>query len=331
MNGCGMRILRSGSLLLVAVLLGGCAVRLTAIPVSERARLEMGSDTGIPYYVPRPYLLVTRDIELTDDALLEAGVVPDQNAGVSAVSIPVTTSVSADASGSSADAASTGDNSTQAEGQGEAVTAAGTIANVTAGTIAGTSPEGGTERPITFHTAPTYQFRVIYLPDLTRQYALQQRGGAFSSVTLRYELKGGWMFTGTELTAETRLPETIEATTTGLANILETQSIGQVFQKFFPSTSDGGDTSGVSGIGPRSTPRDKPPGPKIWLFEISDGPRGTLHINLEEPFFQWPLDDGDRTRRARDLPNPDIGDLFQSRPPVTKPTGSQSTDTIRPD
>lgn len=251
--------------LFAAAVFPACSARLVAVPISERARMEMGSSTGIPYYVPRPYLLVTRNLVIDEAALNAAGLVVQREGGISA----------------------------EAPADGQAP----------ADGVAGVSSTVGVQ------AAPTYDFKVVYLPDLTRQYALQQRSGILSSSSIKFELIGGWMFTGTEITNESQVPETISATMGGIANILGS-SIEQVFAGLFPAPAE---DSGISGVGGEAAPVEDI-GPKVWLFEISEGPLGTLRVNTDRPFFEWPPAGRSSLRyRPALVPgtgrDPDIGDI----------------------
>jgi hypothetical protein len=283
-----MKFGRKLAVALVAVVVGGCTpARLTVVPVSERARLEMGSTNGVPYYVPRPYLLVTRDVDITDDLLAKAGISADGPARGLAGSTSVPR------------AATTG-------------TTSGTGNGATKPPASGVSGLEDTEAP-RVKAVPSYHFKVIYLPDLARQYAIQQRGGTFNNYQVKYELENGWMFKGTELSSETKIAETIEASSSGIGTILGS-SIEQIMSALFPIPVPDAGVSGVSGEAAADV------GPKIWLFEISDGPQGTLRINTERPFFEWPRDEG-RSRRGYHPPvesgrDPDAADL------PSRPTGT---------
>lgn len=281
-------------------LLAGCTgATLTAIPISPKARQEMGRDHGIPYYVPRPYLLVTRDVAISDEALTAAGMVPAAEAGPS--------SVAGRSHPPAAPAPGEGGPTSEALGYD--------------GLSSISPPAPGTV------VIPTYKFKVIYLPDLTRQYALQQRGAPFTNTTLKLELEGGWMFKGTEVTSENKLPDLIESTTSGVANILGA-SMEQVFASLFPIPTG---EAGVSSAGGSSQPDLSP---RIWLFEIAEAPEGGLAINLEKPFFEWPREaprpvsrppvlSGGGADPVKPLPLPAV------KPPAT-PTGGSTAPAIAP-
>jgi hypothetical protein len=48
-----------------ATLLTGCATTITSVPLSKRA-CEDAASSGIPYYLPRPYLLVTKNFAVSE-------------------------------------------------------------------------------------------------------------------------------------------------------------------------------------------------------------------------------------------------------------------------
>lgn len=57
-----MRTTRRVILICAAVIVSGCAPKVTVIPLSEEVKKEKGA---IPYYLPRPYLLVTKNFDGT--------------------------------------------------------------------------------------------------------------------------------------------------------------------------------------------------------------------------------------------------------------------------
>lgn len=316
------RLGRTGSVIgLLGLLLWsapGCGPRLTAIPVSPRARAEMGADHGIPYYVPRPFLLVTRNIEVSDDALVNAGIVAD--AGGNSVlgslrsdkpAINTRTASGAARSSAGADGATPSVNGGGAGGSGS-----GGVSSLSGGvsSLGGGGDDGGDESTAA-SLVPTYRIRVVYLPDLSRQYALQQRGAGFGSTQIKYELEGGWMFKGTEISSESKLPEVIEATTSGVASVLGA-SMEQVFASLFPIPQP---DSGVSAVGSGS---NLDLSPRIWLFEIQADDRGQLSINTQKPFFEWPPRQESTRRVPVDVSrDPGPGDV--APPGVIKPTGKR--------
>lgn len=325
-RGGGRRRAVVGSLLLGLLLTAtvGCGPKLTAIPISPRARAEMGADHGIPYYVPRPFLLVTRNIEVTDESLVNAGIVTDAEGNTVVGPLRNDRPAISGRSAGSAGKTTTGTGTGAASG-GESP-AAGAVASVPGAVVSSTGGAGvsalpgreedGAEGPASAvaQLIPTYRFRVVYLPDLSRQYALQQRGSAFGSTTVKYELEGGWMFKGTEISAESRLPEVIEATTSGAASILGA-SLEQVFASLFPIPQP---ESGVSGVGGGSS---LDLSPRIWLFEIQADDRGQLNINTQKPLFEWPpRADGPRRVPVEGSRDPGMGDVGGSSG-MLRPTG----------
>lgn len=254
----------------------GCGARLTAIPISPKARAEMGADHGIPYYAPRPYLLVTRNIAVTDEALASAGMGTNEEGAVLAGTLKPNGAARAAAAAAGAGALpATSPGGSDAPGGGGGAEPEGGISSME-------DREGGST---VTHAIPTYAFRVVYLPDLSRQYALQQRGGGFGNTNVKFELEGGWLFKGTEISSESILPQVIEATTTGIASVLGA-SLEQVFASMFPIPQD---VAGVSSVGDGG---GLDLSPRIWLFEILADEAGRLNIDTRKPFFEWPPRDG---------------------------------------
>lgn len=303
------RLSRVWAALVGLSLLSGCSVSLTAVPVSPKAREEMGRTKGIPYYMPRPYLLVTRNVELSEEDLAAAGM--PAGPGTAAVG-----SLRERVEASSGAVRSMVPTSPSAPAAGEPV---GTLDE-------GISAVGGPASSLAVkagQVVPTYRMQVVYLPDLARQYALQQHSGPFASGSVKYELEGGWLFKGTEITQENVAGEIISATTSGVASILGT-SLEQVFASLFPIPTE---DYGVSSVG-GSAGLDL--SPRIWLFEIDNDAQGRLSINMKEPFFEWPP----RETRATRAPigagaggrDPESSDVSLPSTGGTKPsTGGAST------
>lgn len=211
-------------------MLPGCAIKMTAVPISETARKEFGYGTrGIPYYLPRPYLLVTRNVTL-----------PPLPVAGDKTSPPDPTRVD---------------------------------------TTATAAPGVSTDTPV----QPRYQIQVIYLPDLSRQYALQQEGG-FGNTALVYALQGGWMFTGLNVETQTKVPETISAVANGLSTVLGT-SLEDILTHDMRMEEAGAGLSGVD------DPMAEDISPRIWIFEISQTPAGVMFVDTKHPFFEWPTDE----------------------------------------
>jgi len=87
-------------------MLVGCATTPTSVPLSKRAREECTSD-GIPYYLPRPYLLVTKNFAVSETTTKSESPQPtDENKKTNKTSgtmIVVTTTVSAPSTSTNAD------------------------------------------------------------------------------------------------------------------------------------------------------------------------------------------------------------------------------------
>lgn len=60
------KILLAPLLFFVALVLSGCATTMTCVPMSPKA-LEEGNRDAIPYYLPKPYLLVTKNVNAIGD------------------------------------------------------------------------------------------------------------------------------------------------------------------------------------------------------------------------------------------------------------------------
>lgn len=218
----------------------GCATgQLVAVPISDTAKKEMNKIEGIPYYIPRPYLLITRNIEISSELVNQ--IQTDSKTGVY---------------------------SEKPDEESPPVSSVEKTAQ---------KDQGG------YHMKPVYHFKIIYLPDLTRQYALKQKGIAFSKSSLKYELENGWMFKGTEITSESQVPQIIDSVANGVSSVFGS-SIEQLISSFSKQPTSIS-TAGASGV--TSYSNDLPLSPKIWIFEISEA-SGILKINTEKPFFEWP-------------------------------------------
>jgi len=65
----------------MTILLAGCATTITSFPLSKVARKEYSRE-GIPYYLPRPYLLITKNFVVNDAGKKPESPQPDLKSNV---------------------------------------------------------------------------------------------------------------------------------------------------------------------------------------------------------------------------------------------------------
>jgi hypothetical protein len=150
---------------------------VTAIPIDVGSRAaKAGAVEGIPYYLPRPYLLVT-------EVPVET---PAPNAGGAAGGAAAAAAGAKGATPSATDDASK-----------KATTDAGS----------GTSPSSTTDQSFGMFTKQ-YGVKLIYLPDYEHPMVLQQHAG-IGSTTLKPTLQNGWMLTALDSSADSKTAETL--------------------------------------------------------------------------------------------------------------------------
>jgi hypothetical protein len=160
---------------------------ITAVPLSPQ---NCGEPAGIPFYLPKPLLIVSKNfryieeakVGLTDSAPIPAGFddqakYGDVNARTSFVQGPPVSGFAAAASSSTA--TNTG-------------TASASVPRLHSGgapITPGDAPSDGLS-PSTFYT-----YQIVFVPDLTQKYGLRIKGGA-GEIRAAMNLVNGWQFTG---------------------------------------------------------------------------------------------------------------------------------------
>lgn len=146
---------------------------------------------GIPYYLPKPLLIVTKNFRGVEDAGVgQLGVAPiptsfDNQAQYADVKANISSSV-APTTGSGKDGSTPPAGSKQTATMG---TAGDTLTTNNNGVVPpGTFKDGVT--PDTFYT-----YHIVFVPDLTQKYKIKIKGGA-GEFRAAMSLVNGWMFTG---------------------------------------------------------------------------------------------------------------------------------------
>jgi hypothetical protein len=148
--------------LLPCILLGGCA-GVSVEPLGYNGKSN-GEASGIRYYMPKPYLLVTElPTVQTTQTITTSG--PKPSGKAQADTTPPNTDKP------DKNATSTETNSTQASSNGS-----GTDLSYSA-------------------VVGNYQLKLIYLPDMSKQMAITMNAGLFGNVSAQPTLQDGWMLT----------------------------------------------------------------------------------------------------------------------------------------
>jgi hypothetical protein len=131
--------------------------------------------SGIRYYLPRPYLLVTL-LPPEADSVAPSGADTDKlGAGKKAPATPQKGDVGQEEKGSQ-------------DGQGQ-------------GVASGNSLPAQTDSDFSARTSQ-YVVKLIYLPDLHNPMALQMRAGLFGSISAQPTLQNGWLLTNLQGSAD---------------------------------------------------------------------------------------------------------------------------------
>lgn len=162
-------------LLINSVLLTGCSSSITAISLND----DGNKNKAIPYYLPQPYLLITKDFS---------------HIGTKAKKTEKTTSANQQIPVENTSETAGKENAKPNEEQGlkPSSTETSTIAEPVSATVNG------------------FTYKIIYLPNLAEKYGLVYNSGSGES-DLSFTLKDGWMFTGLNLESDTQIDETITA------------------------------------------------------------------------------------------------------------------------
>ena len=166
-------------------LLGGCAgVRVT--PLNPDGTAAAGAKEGMRYYMPAPYLLVTRMPPLPAPG-----------------SSPRGSDDSEDQAGNEAQAAQSKKDSKPKPPKD----------NQNDGGKPSSAPAGGAPSSNTSFLAstPEYMLKLVYLPDKTKPMAMSVRTGLFGTASMKPGLQDGWMLTSLDASADSKTAETLTA------------------------------------------------------------------------------------------------------------------------
>ena len=167
---------------------GGCCcprTEVTCYSLSNPCEPE-----GMPYYLPKPLLIVTKNFRgVEDNGVGQLGTAPiptvfDNQAQYADVKANISSSVAPSTGPAKTD---NGTPSTAAKPQ--VATTGDTLTTTNNGVVPpGTFKDGVT--PDTFYT-----YHIVFVPDLTQKYAIKIKGGA-GEFRAAMSLVNGWMFTG---------------------------------------------------------------------------------------------------------------------------------------
>jgi len=146
---------------------------------------------GIPYYLPKPLLIVTKNFRgVEDPGVGQLGVAPipttfDNQAQYADVKANISSSV-APSTGSGKDAGTT-------PAGGKQTAAMATVGDTLTSTNNGVVPPASFKDGVTPDTFYTYH--IVFVPDMTQKYKIKIKGGA-GEFRAAMSLVNGWMFTG---------------------------------------------------------------------------------------------------------------------------------------
>ncbi len=175
------------------LLASGCKrFEVTAVPLS---RWNCDEPEGIPFYLPKPLLIVTKNVYYVESeklGLTDTVPIPNQfddqskyadlNARTDFRGLPATGSFTREAAGSTG--------STVAAANAASVSGQHVLAPKAPYVSPDPVPSDGLV-PETFFTV-----QIVFVPDLTQKYGLRIRGGGPGEVRAALNLVNGWMFTG---------------------------------------------------------------------------------------------------------------------------------------
>jgi len=164
-------------------MLGGCAgVRVT--PLNPDGTAAAGAKEGMRYYMPAPYLLVTRmpPLPLPSSTSTDSDDSEDPSAE--------------DAQAAQATKRATPKPTKKNDGEGPS-----------------SAPAGGAPSSNTSFLAstPEYMLKLVYLPDKTKPMAMSVRTGLFGTASMKPGLQDGWMLTSLDASADSKTAETLTA------------------------------------------------------------------------------------------------------------------------
>lgn len=171
----------AGSLMLAA---GCCHPSVTAVPLSPWN--QCGKQEGIPYYLPKPLLVISKNVRYIEEA--KVGL-------TSSVPIP----------GGFDDQARYADVNARTQFEGTVGTPSTTTITNNNTAAGGSAPvlHSSSEIPMSPIAAPKdglspdvfYTYQIVFIPDLSQKYGLKVKGGV-GEIRAAMSMVNGWMFTG---------------------------------------------------------------------------------------------------------------------------------------
>jgi hypothetical protein len=277
------------SISIVSFVLTGCkSPEITAVNLTPNSK----EPEGIPYYLPKPYLFVSKNVRYISAPILGptgtvSGSTPDST---SSGQNPANGSTGGNTNKTGSASSSTGTGSGKS-GSGSSKTNSissilsdiGAAMNTSAGgnnpsatsTDSGTnSPPGQqpgstitgtqTQEPDSIAIVPPtsisdglipqefFSYQIIYLPDLTQKYGLRIKGGS-GELKATADLVNGWMFTGPGPFDVNDSTTAQNVTATGQAIGSVAQSVGQIALNALGIPSLGGGSTSSSGGAGKTT------------------------------------------------------------------------------
>jgi hypothetical protein len=149
--------------------LAGCGAKVDSTPLRPDGTVDTSKASGIRYYLPKPYLLITE--------------LPEKLASGTGNPNPNGTKLGAGAGGG--------------PGGGGAKTGTGEQSQGPSGSQPQSSTPTATASNTSFSASTAdYSVKLVYLPDYSQPMALTMRAGLFGSVSMAPTLQDGWMLTG---------------------------------------------------------------------------------------------------------------------------------------
>lgn len=187
-----MRIALVSIMTWAALAVAGChAPEITAVALSPQNR---GEPEGIPFYLPKPLLVVAKNFRSIEDAkvgLTDSAPIPvgfdDQSkyADVNSRASFVNSTTAAGAGGGGG-----GDGGGGGSADGQAATSQPRLFSANGAPMTPKEAPSDGLSPNTFYT-----YQIIFVPDLSQKYGLKIKGGA-GEVRAAMNLVNGWQFTG---------------------------------------------------------------------------------------------------------------------------------------
>lgn len=206
------------------ILLAGCGSTVEVVPLSKGAK-EVSAESGVPYYLPMPCMLITKNISVTRTIIQQSS-----------------------------------DNSANQNTDEKKAQASGTKqknANLQVLTV---------KSPIADANKDHYEFQIIYLPDIDKQYGIRITKGT-GTFNGNIKLEDGWKLTELNAVSDAQTKDIITAAGSAVPNII---SAFKSLQRFSPF---------------EEKPKEKiAPSQELWIYRIEAG--GSL-----KPIFYWNSND----------------------------------------